>query len=269
MGGAFDRDPPTPRELSCAEPRSLLAARIAAASVAREYEAVRILRVERGLLSLAIADGPGQPFGPNGYSHFLYQHRMRGNVALHARERVSETKDPAMRVHYLEFLLARGERTATVRDGLVHETLAGYREYVTRCTRTAQWTGLASMWTQASLALERFGDVLRRAEGLQGDAGESYAHWLVGLADLARPSVAGGDESVAAGALTRSWWVTSTMRHLLALPATAVAPVTRGLAYSVLRDAGYVCAATEADGSVASARLDELSTRLLGHWRGG
>jgi hypothetical protein len=267
MGAVFDQDPPTPRELSCVEPRALLAARIAVASLTREYEAVRILRVERGLLSLTIADGPGSPFGANGYSRFVYQHRMRGNVALHARERVSETRDPAMRVHYLEFLLARGDRTATVRDGLVHETLAAYRAYVTRCTRTAQWTGLASMWTQASLALERFGDVVRRAEGLHDDAAESYAHWLVGLADLARP-VANGEASEAGAALTRSWWVTSTMRHLLTLPPAAVAPVTRGLAYSVLRDAGLVCAATEADGSVASARLDELSTRLLGHWRG-
>jgi hypothetical protein len=135
LGRDYDDSARLSNDLRYYEPkRSLALAALRRAEAANDVEVQRLMYWELGLIDLDVvtADDPS-PYCGGPYVKYAEFYRLADETIAYARERVNETRDVILRIHYLTFVLLSSEPSGMAWIELQRVLAVSLREFVEGC----------------------------------------------------------------------------------------------------------------------------------------
>jgi hypothetical protein len=204
--------------------RSTVLLREQAAIQQEEDDLVEALSWERGIIDLnAPAEGHYSLFRNAEYEKYAEFYKFSPGTLIYARDRAAETSNPLLRVHHLEFVLARGPQRGRESINTQRELAKAYRTLVDHTT--AMLTGqpddhsalYISRWVERIAALIGTRGVSRGGEPAE------WAEWILEVAEKVRAV----DWQVDSDIEMLHRWPYEILEHLVAVPPEAVSEKVR------------------------------------------
>ena len=243
-------------------PRSTVLRREQSAIQQDEYDLVEALSWERGIMDLnAPAEGHYSLFRNGEYEKYAEFYRFSPNTLEYARDRAAETSNPLLRVHHLEFVLARGPQRGREWINTQRELATAYRTLVDHTT--ARVSGqpedhgalYVSRWVERIEALIGMRGVLRGGEPAE------WAEWMADVAEKIRAV----DWQLVDGMEMQHRWPYEILEHLVAVSPEAVSEDVRGRALMLVSEAFEHYSCQPLADHVAS-RVAEVEASLRKHF---
>ncbi len=199
-----------------------------------DTEAIDHLWWEVALLRFSPVASNGGCYMGDSYEVFAVKFGLTPETVRFADTRAVETRDIALKLHYLGFVLDRMPPTGRAWVDRMREMLLSWRQYADECRMAAATnpTGHAAMCVER--ALKAIGAITSRPGVLRDMEPTEWAGWVLQLAHDVRDFP--GDESDESDFWYHRW-VAPFLRTLTSLPATASPPPLRHQAFALLEAA--------------------------------
>ena len=232
------------------------------AQAAGEDALAEELRWERGIIDLNV---PGTQhyslFRGSDFEAYSAFYQLTDETLAYARERASETANPLLRVHHIEYVLARGPQTGREWIRTQRELAEVYRELIDRTV--SRITGepdrvdgvYVSDWMGRLASLVAVRGLLRVEEQAE------WARWITGIASSLRAIDWQRDDGIE----MHHRWPFEILEHLVAIPAREITEADRTQALDLLQQA-YDHYSAEALADTFTARVAEVDAAVRKHF---
>lgn len=217
---------------------------------------------ERGIIDLNV---PGEEhyslFRGGDFETYSEFYQLTDETLAYARDRASETENPLLRIHHLEYVLARSPQTGKEWIRTQRELAEAYRELIDRTV--SRITGepdrvdgvYVSDWMGPLASLAAIRGLLRAEKQAE------WAHWITGIASSLRAIDWQRDDGIE----MQHRWPFEILEHLVAIPASEIAEADRTEALDLLQQA-YDHYSAEPLADTFVARVAEVDAAVRKHF---
>lgn len=216
------------------EVRSAVLRREQEAQKEGEEEASVVLAWERGIIDLNVPETPHYSlFRGAAYEQYAEFYGFTDETLEYARRRATETTNPLLRVHHLEYVLARGPQTGREWFNVQRQLAEAYRTLVDHTL--ALITGRPGDHGALYIArwVGRIAGLINRKGILRAEEPADWAEWIIGVGE----ALYAIDWELDDGIQMQHRWPYEILEHLAAIPADAIAPGLRERALRLVGDA--------------------------------